>query len=357
MRSVRGKRMAAIGVTCGLALFVTACGEAPDSDSGNESVATDFKACMVTDTGGVEDRSFNASAWQGMTAAAEQQPAIEVDVKESSSEADYETNLVGFINEGCNLIVAVGGLMSEALTTVAADYPDQRFAIVDAYLPDSPNVYSMEFNAAQSSFLAGYLAAGTTETDKVATYGGLNIPPVTIFMDGFAEGVEYYNEVNDADVAVLGWNHETQDGSFADNFEDTAKGKSLTENFVSQGADVIFPVAGKTGMGTPAVTQTEEGLSTIWVDLDGCESAPEYCEEFLTTSEKNIPDAVSSAIIAARDGGPMDGHSVGTLDNGGVSLSPLRDDIDDELAAEIEEVKAGIVSGEITIESTVQPTE
>lgn len=349
--------MAAIGVTCGLALFVTACGEAPDSESDNEAVATDFKGCMVTDTGGVEDRSFNASAWQGMNAAAEAEPAVEVDVKESASEADYETNLVGFINEGCDIIVAVGGLMSEALSVVAADYPDQRFAIVDAYLPDSPNVFSMEFNTAQSSFLAGYLAAGTSQTGKVATYGGLNIPPVTIFMDGFAEGVEYYNEANDADVEVLGWNHETQDGSFTDSFEDTAAGKSLTENFVSQGADVIFPVAGKSGLGTPTVTQTDDALSTIWVDLDGCESAAEFCEEFLTTSEKNIPDAVSTAILEARDGGPMDGHTIGTLENGGVSLSPLRDDVDAELAGEIEEVKAAIISGEISIASEVQPTE
>ncbi|TQL76030.1 nucleoside-binding protein [Stackebrandtia endophytica] len=357
MRSMRGKRMAAIGVTCGLALFVTACGEAPDSDSGNEAVAKDFKACMVTDTGGVEDRSFNASAWQGMNAAVEAEPAVEVAVKESQTEADYETNLVGFINEGCDLIVAVGGLMGEALTTVATDYPDQRFAIVDANLSDLPNVYSMEFNAAQSSFLAGYLAAGTSETGKVATYGGLNIPPVTIFMDGFAEGVDYYNEKNDADVAVLGWNHKSQDGSFAESFEDAAKGKSLTENFVSQGADVIFPVAGKTGLGTPTVTQTDDSLSSIWVDLDGCESASEYCEEFLTTSEKNIPDAVSAAILSARDGGPKDGHSIGTLENGGVSLAALRADVDADLAAEIEEVKAAIIAGDITIESIAQPKE
>nr|WP_244615884.1 BMP family ABC transporter substrate-binding protein [Stackebrandtia albiflava] len=353
---MRGKRMAAIGVTGAVALFVAACGEAPDSaNEGGDAVAKDFKACMVTDTGGVEDRSFNASAWQGMNAAVEAEPAVEVHVKESGSEADYETNLTGFINEGCDLIVAVGGLMGEALTTVAADYPDQRFAIVDAYLPDSPNVFSMEFNTAQSSFLAGYLAAGHSKTGKVATYGGLKIPPVTIFMDGFAEGVAYYNETKDADVEVLGWNPETQNGSFADSFEDSGKGKSLTENFVSQGADIIFPVAGKTGMGTPTVTQGDDALDSIWVDLDGCESAAEYCEEFLTTSEKNIPDAVSEAILAARDGGPTDGHTVGTLENGGVSLSTLREDIDPELAAEIETVKEAIISGDIEIKSEVQP--
>lgn len=358
MRSMRGKRLAAVGVACGLALFVTACGEAPDASKDKEdSVAKDFKGCMVTDTGGVEDRSFNASAWQGMNAAVEAEPAIEVAVKESSTEADYETNLTGFINEGCDLIVAVGGLMGEALAKVAAENPDQRFAIVDAYLADSPNVFSMEFNTAQSSFQAGFLAAGTSKTGKVATYGGLKIPPVTIFMDGFYEGVQYYNEQNDADVEVLGWDPKTQEGSFADDFDDASKGKSLTETFVSQKADVIFPVAGKTGLGTPAVTQGDDALSAIWVDLDGCESASEYCDEFLSTSEKNIPDAVSAALISARDDGPKDGHTVGTLENDGVSLAPLHDSVPDELATQLDEVKAGIISGEIVIESKVQPKE
>lgn len=356
MRNMRGKRMAAIGVIGGLALVAAACGEAPEDNAAD--VEIDFKGCMVTDVGGIDDRSFNTSAWEGMNAAAEEQPSIEVEYKKSESDKDYEPNLKAFMKDDCDIIVAVGGLMYDATKAVAEANPDQQFAIIDANLADSANgnVISMEFNAAEPSFLAGYLAAATSETGKVATFGGAKIAPVTVFMDGFVEGVDEYNKAHDADVKVLGWNPETQEGSFTGDFQDMEEGKRQTENFVSQGADVIFPVAGGSGLGAPTVTKDDDSLSVIWVDIDGCKSAAEHCDQFLTTSEKNIADAVQQTLLDVRDGkADKGGRTVGTLENGGVSLAEYRDDIPQEVIDEIAEVQAKIVSGEITIKSAAQP--
>src|SRR5690606_5774630 len=152
-------------------------------------------------------------------------------------------------------------------------------------------------------FLAGYLAAGYSSSGVVATYGGLQIGPVTIFMDGFVDGVAHYNEVHGTDVKVLGWDKESQTGAFAESFEDQAAGRSLSDSFVAQGADVIMPVAGGTGLG-PAAAAAESGeYAVIWVDLDGCESVPQYCSVFLTTVVKNIPGAVKAAVLEAADAG------------------------------------------------------
>lgn len=354
MRNVRRNTLAAIGVIGGLALVATACGEAPDN-AGN--VDADFKGCMVTDVGGIDDRSFNTSAWEGMNDAKDKQPKIEVDYKKSETNKDYEPNLKAYVQDDCDIIVAVGGLMAEATNKIAEANPDQRFAIIDANLEDSKedNVFSMEFNAAQPSFLAGYLAAAESKTGKVATFGGDKIAPVTIFMDGFAEGVDYYNKAQGKKVKVLGWNPKTQEGSFTGDFQDTEEGKKQTENFTSQDADIIFPVAGQAGLGAPAVTKGDDKQSSIWVDIDGCKSAKEYCDEFLTTSEKNIADTVKKALIGARDGGDTGGRSVGTLENGGVSVADYRKDVPKDLQKEIKDIQEKIISGDIKIKSKAQP--
>ena len=352
---MRGKRTAAISVTCGLALFVAACGEAPQEDATEEK---DFKGCMVTDMGGLDDRSFNTSAWAGMQNAEKKDPSIQIVPKESKAQSDYETNLQDLIAQDCDLILAVGGLMTDALAVVAEENPDQQFAIVDSSLV-MDNVYAMEFNTAQSSFLAGYVAAGVSKTGKVATFGGLNIPSVTIFMDGYYEGVQYYNEENDTNVEVLGWDPnkgKEGEGVFAESFDDTGIGTEISRTFIDQGADVVFPVAGKTGVGAPTVTAEDPDLHSIWVDTDGRDSVPEYADEFLTTSVKNITGAVEDLLIAAASGKPLTGRSVGTLENEGVSVAEFNDAVNEELTEKVNAVKQKIIDGEIVIESKKQPT-
>lgn len=340
-------------------LVLAACGEAPEEED-DEAAAGDYRACMVTDVGGIDDRSFNESAWAGLQAAAEESPELADPVNVSSgAEADYVPNLTGYVEQDCDFILAVGGLMAEATAEVAEAHPDQQFGIVDASL-GLDNVYPMQFDTAQAAFLAGYLAAGYSSSGVVATYGGVNIAPVTIFMDGFADGVAHYNEANDADVQLLGWDKEAQTGAFTDDFEDQAAGRSLSDSFVAQGADVIMPVAGGAGLGTASAAADSGGeYVVVWVDVDGCESVPQYCSSFLTTVVKNIPDAVQSAVLdASQADGLAEGEFLGTLENEGVSLAPYHeyeDEISEELKTDIIDLQADIIDGTIEVESPAQP--
>jgi basic membrane protein A and related proteins len=360
LRSVRGMRIVSVFAVGGLALGAAACGEAPEDQPGGGNAAQKYTACMVTDVGGIDDRSFNTSAWKGIEAAATDNKNIDKKYVASTAEADYEPNLNGYVEQDCNFILAVGGLMGDATEKVAKAHADQTFGIVDAKLP-VPNVYPMQFDTAQAAFLAGYLAAGYSKTGKVGTYGGLKIPPVTIFMDGFVDGVAQYNQAKGKNVQVLGWNKQTQNGSFTNDFVKQDEGKKVSDTLVAQGADVIMPVAGGAGLGTAAAAQAAGGkYNVIWVDVDGCESAQQYCSTFLTTVVKNIPDAVKDAVIKGAGGEKLDSTAgfLGTLENNGVSLAPYHEfdsKIPAELKSEVEKLKADIIAGTIKVTSAAQP--
>jgi basic membrane protein A and related proteins len=362
LRPVRGKRIVAILAAGGLTLAAAACGKAPSSSpSGGTSAAAAYTACMVTDTGGIDDRSFNASAWAGMQAAKGAQSNVNPKYVASSAEADYEPNLRQFVTQKCNFTLAVGGLMSTATKKVAGENTSSQFAIVDSSIPGLSNVYPMQFATDEAAFLAGYLAAGYSKTGKVATFGGLKIPPVTVFMDGFADGVAYYNKQKSKTVQVLGWDKAKQNGTFAETFVDQNKGKAITNTFVAQGADVILPVAGGTGLGGGDVALASGGkVSVIWVDQDGCKSAEKYCSVFLTTVVKNISDAVQQAVVSGAQGKQLAATPgyLGTLQNNGVSLAPYNQfdgKIDAGLKSEVDKLKQDIVAGTVKVESVNAP--
>jgi basic membrane protein A and related proteins len=363
LRLARGMRLVGALAVGGLVLAAAGCGKPPASNNGggasSGAAGKSAHACMVTDTGGINDRSFNAAAWAGMQAAHTQNPNIKVDYVQSSAEADYQPNLTQFVQQKCDLIVAVGGLMGDATTKAAQANKNQKFAIVDAKIPES-NVFSMQFDTAQAAFLAGYLAAGVSKSGVVGTYGGLKIPPVTIFMDGFADGVAYFNKQKSKNVKVLGWDKAGQNGSFANSFTDQNAGKRLSDQFVAQGADVIMPVAGGTGLGSAAGAQQSGGkYSVIWVDQDGCNSASQFCSVFLSTVVKNMSDAVKDAVLKAADGSLQGGSgSIGTLQNNGVQLAPFHQmdaQVPADLKSELDKLKADIISGTVTVTSPAQP--
>lgn len=360
-------RLVGVLAVGGLVLAAGACGKPPaKSSSGASSAAsasgTKVHACMVTDTGGINDRSFNASAWAGLKAAGAQNGNITSEYTQSTSEADYTPNLNAYAQKSCDLILAVGGLMSDATKKAAQAYPSKKFAIIDSSIA-LPNVYSMQFDTAQAGFLAGYLAAGYSKTGKVATYGGLKIPPVTIFMDGFADGVAYYNKAKGKQVQVLGWSKATQNGSFVPGqnpFTDQNAGKQLSDAFVAQGADVILPVAGGTGLGTASAAQQSGGkFGVIWVDQDGCNSAPQYCSVFLSTVVKNISDTVRDALLKLAAGTLQGGSgSIGTLANNGVQLAPFHQfdgKVDATLKSELDQLKQDIIGGKVAVTSPSAP--
>jgi basic membrane protein A len=358
----RGIRLLGGVAVATLAVSLAACGSAPaKSSSAGASTASGKKieACMVTDTGGIDDKSFNQSAWAGLQAAQKANSNITPTYVASTAETDYQPNLQGFINHTppCDMILAVGGLMGSATDTVSKANPNKQFAIVD-YKSASPNVYSMQFDTAQAAYLAGYLAAGMSKTGKVGTYGGLKIPPVTIFMDGFVDGVAHYNQVHKTNVAALGWNKATQNGLFANSFTDQAKGKQLGQQLVSQGADIVMPVAGGTGLGTASDAQATGKYAVIWVDQDGCVSAAQYCSVFLTTVQKNIAAAVQGAAQKASAGTALTGGTIGTLANNGVQIAPYHDfasKVPQALQTEVNQLKQDIISGKVTVTSPSSP--
>ncbi|WP_203991611.1 BMP family lipoprotein [Micromonospora lutea] len=352
-------RIASIIAAGGLVLSAAACGEAPDEDNNAGSGGEQYTACMVTDVGGIDDKSFNASAWKGLEEAKAQNDNVNIKYVASKAEADYEPNLTQYVNQDCDFILAVGGLMSDATKKIAEANPDQQFGIVDAN-PGVANVYPMEFDTAQAGFLAGYVAAGMSESGKVGTYGGMKIPPVTIFMDGFVDGVAHYNQAKSANVQALGWNKETQNGSFTNDFIKQDEGKKVSDALVAQGADIIMPVAGGAGLGTTGAAKASGGkYNTIWVDVDGCESTPD-CSAIITTVVKNIPGAVKDAVLKAAGGEKLNAEEgfVGTLANDGVSLAPYHEfdsKVPAELKAEVDKLKADIAAGTVTVTSAAQP--
>jgi basic membrane protein A len=318
-----------------------------------------FAACMVLDTGGVDDKSFNESSWAGLQAANKADPNITISYVPSNSGNDYTPNLTAEANKKCDSIIAVGGLMGDNVKAVAAKFPSLHFAEVDAG-SSGPNVYGLQYNTAQGGFLGGYLAAGMTKTGKVATWGGLNIPPVTIYMDGFFEGVKYYNAQKSKNVQVLGWDEAKQKaGTFSGSFTDQTKGQSISQTLISQGADIIFPVAGGAGLGAGAAAKNSGGkVSVIWVDTDGCVSASQYCSVFLSSVTKNLTDSVTTYIKAAASGTFPTGSYVGTLQNNGTGLAPFHDfdsKVPADLKSELDQVKADIISGKIKLTSPSQP--
>ncbi|MBB2892544.1 BMP family ABC transporter substrate-binding protein [Flexivirga oryzae] len=374
MRSVM--KIAAVSAVAAMAL--AGCGSKPANDNtasnaasngtgsgagaGTSAAATGNKlsACMVLDTGGVDDKSFNENSWAGMQAANKENSNISIKYVPSNSGSDYTPNLTKYAQSGCDTVIAVGGLMGDALKKVAKQFPKTHFAEIDNGNQDAANIYGIEFNTAQGAFLAGYLAAGMTKTGTVGTWGGLAIPPVTIYMDGYWEGVQYYNKAKGKNVKVLGWNEKNQKGgTFSGSFTDQNKGKSITQAMVSQGADIVFPVAGASGLGAGAAAAASGGkLNLIWVDTDGCESAANYCKYFISSATKNLSGGVQAYLKKAAGGTFPTGNYVGTLKNNGVGIAPYHDfdsKVPAALKKEITQVKADIVSGKIKITSPSQP--
>jgi basic membrane protein A len=341
-----------------LALVAAACRQRPAAEQTTppeELPGAGMLACQVTDTGGIDDKSFNQTAYAGLQRG-ETELGVEIAFLESQAQTDYAPNIQSFIDQGCDIIVTVGFLLGDATSEAAKANPDQKFAIVDfAYDPPLDNVLGLIFQTNEAGFLAGYSAASYTKTGTIGTYGGINIGcAVTCFMDGFFAGAMYHNEQKGTNVEVLGWDPKKQDGLFTGDFEDQAKGRSVTEDLIGQGADVILPVAGPVGFGTTAaVEDSPEDDVVVWVDTDGCVSAAESCSLFLTSIMKNMHNAVFDAVSAVVDGSFAGGVYVGTLENDGVGIAPFHeyeDQISEETKAELDEIRQGIIDGSISAE-------
>ncbi|GAB4013130.1 BMP family lipoprotein [Nocardioides ultimimeridianus] len=370
----KSARLAAVAAVAGLAL--TACGSnngtATDGTSGATSTATggstdasqaaqypDFKACMVSDTGGFNDHSFNETALKGLTAAGSTY-GVKTTKLQSNADSDYAVNLKTEVKAGCDQITAVGFLMADATLAAAKANPKTDFAIIDNSYVDAngkpiklpANLKELTFATDQPSFLAGYLAAGTSHTGVVGTLGGLQIPTVTIFMDGFLAGVNQYNKDTGKSVKVVGWNGKS--GQFSNDFADTSKCKTIATTEIQQGADIVFPVAGGCGTGALDAAKAANDLG-IWVDTDGYESLdPTYHSMLLTSVVKRVDNATTAAVLDAASGKWNNDPYVGTLENQGVSLASFHDldaNVPADLKAKIADYQQKIIDGSYTVGS------
>jgi basic membrane protein A len=277
----------------------------------------------------------------------------------STSDSDYAPNINTFIADKCGIIITVGYDMGPATQTAAAKNPNQKFAIVDfTYSPAIKNVLALVYHTNQDGFLGGYLAAAMSTTGKVGTFGGQNIPTVTLYMDGWVAGVRYYDKLNHKHVVALGWTPSPKRAA-GSCFTSTTLGEQDTKTLIAQGADVIFPVAGGVGLGAAAAVKAAgAGYYMEWVDTDGCVSAPQYCSLFLTSVTKGIAPSVEAATLSAVKGTFHGGNYNGTLANNGVSLSPYHDfasKIPAPVTAELAKLKAGIIAGTISVDPDSYP--
>lgn len=351
------KSIIAVAGTAALALTLAACGAAPDSgsaESGDVEVVEGFKACMVSDAGGFDDQSFNQSGKEGLDKARDEL-GIEIKEVESQADSDYGPNIESLISDGCSLIIGVGFLLEPAITAAAQANPDLDFALIDSASAAEGGVENLQpllFNTAEAAFLAGYASAGMSESGKVATFGGLPIPSVQIFMDGFADGVAQYNEDNGTAVELLGWDKASQEGSFTGDFDNQNNGTTVTNGFIDQGADIVMPVAGPVGLGAASALQGSGG-TMVWVDSDGFNST-QYGDIILTSVMKQIGQAVFDSVKASAEGNFSADAYVGTLENGGVGLAPwhdFEDKVPAELVEKIKEYQDKIIADEYVVES------
>jgi basic membrane protein A and related proteins len=375
------KRLVALGAAS--AIFFAACGgtgattapasvapasvapssEAPSSGAPSASASasadySSYKACVAFDTGGLGDKGFNDLAKKGLEDA--KALGFQTAYSEAQGATDYAANIQRLIDEGCQSIVTVGFNQAQATVDAVKANTDLSFAQVDAVWdeatngPTPANFSGLDFQIDEAATLAGYLAAGFSESKIIGTYGGQQFPGVTRFMDGMYAGIKIYNDKKGTDVQLLGWDAAKQTGTFVggDNpWGDPAKGEQLAKTFLDQGADIVHPVAGATGNGT-IKAMLAAGKWAIGVDTDQAISLAEYAPAILTSAEKVIDVAVLETFKKNAGGDTGGENFVGTLANAGVRISPyheLDSKVPADLKAEVEQLSADIAAGTVKV--------
>ncbi len=345
-----------------VAVVGAACSKKSTTTSGANLPGTGKLICEVSDSGGFDDKSFNQTAHKGVTDAKSQLGVSSVFL-ESHTDQVYVPNVTACVGKKPALTVTVGFFLAPATAAAAKANPNLDFAIVDdCFDPNNPfcekegpfdNVQGLTFKTDQAAFLAGYLAAGMTKTGTVGTFGGANIPTVTIFMNGFAAGILKFNQDNGGHVKLLGWNPATQDGTFTGNFTNKDQGRTIAQQFINSGADIILPVAGPVGLGAAQAAKQAGNVMMIGVDTDQFVSAPEFGSLWLTSVAKHIDVAVLASIKDVVNGTFKGSSYIGTLANDGVGIAPFHDfdsKVPASLKSKLDDIKKGIIDGSISVD-------
>lgn len=367
--SIASRKLTLVGAAASVAvsaLLLAGCAAAPStstpstsssSSASSTAAASSYLPCVVGDTGGFADHSFNQLALGGVTEAASKLGTSYKKVQAVTSN-DYASSISSLIGEKCNIIVAPGFNFVATVKASATANPKVDYAMIDDNSINLPNVRDVVYETDQAAFLGGYAAAAYSKTGVIATWGGAEYPSVTIYMDGIYDGVQYYNQQHNAHVQVLGWNEKTQKGTFVGNFTSQTTAKQDTLNFLSQHADVIVPVAGSLYQGAAAAIQSSGSSAVlVGVDSDIFESDPTYGKYFLTSVLKNLQPTVATVVEQAASGSKFVNTTyIGTLKNGGVGLAPFHDfasKIPSTLSSELSTIQTGIINGTIKVASPV----
>ena len=315
-----------------IGLCVLSCGQGADK-TGHQKIA------MVLDVGGVNDQSFNQSAWEGLKALAKGDSSVKVNYFESKTQADYMPYLQNAIDDNAGLIWGVGDNLGPAVQEISALHQERKFAIIDFnFDPPLPNVTAIVFRVEEAAYLAGYLAARLTKTKKVGFIGGFETPVI----DGFEYGFRAGAHTADPTVRVF-----TQ---YTASYSDSDKGKSIAKAMAKEGIDILFPVTGDAGNGAIELAR-EQDLYIIGVDRDQSYLAP---KNIITSVLKRVDKATESISKEFLNGNFSTGTRVLGLIDHAVGLTPVNPDIvtDKALLGEITGLEHKIVSGEIKVPGT-----
>ncbi|MBE6012336.1 MAG: BMP family ABC transporter substrate-binding protein [Lachnospiraceae bacterium] len=311
--------------------------EAPASEGTDYS---NFSVGMITDTGGVNDQSFNQSAWEGLQAF-EQETGAKVSYRESEQEANYGPNIDSLVDADTDLIWGIGFMMGDAISNAATTNPDIKFAIVDNAYDETPaNLTAVVFRAQEPSFLVGYMAGMTTETNKVGFVGGIKGEVIDQFEFGYRAGVAYAAKELGKEIEVL--------VQYADSFGDDAKGKAIATSMYTNGADIVFHAAGNVGQGVIAAAKDMDKL-VIGVDRDQAYLAP---DNVMTSALKLVGAAMKDVSKRIADGEELGGQTLAYgIAEESAGIPPYEGStanlVDKEVYDKTMEIKDKIVSGDI----------
>ncbi|MEG2789591.1 MAG: BMP family ABC transporter substrate-binding protein [Romboutsia sp.] len=333
------KKLLSLGLVTILAGSMLVGCSSPSKDSEKAGKEDQLKVTMITDVGGVNDQSFNQSAWEGLQKA-EKDLGVKGNYIESKQESDYATNVETAIDQGADLVIGVGFKLEKAIGDAAKAYPDEKFALIDADFKGNPpaNVESIMFNAQESSYLVGLVAGKMTQSNKVGFVGGMEGPLIESFQVGYEAGVKAVKP--DAEVVV----------QYANNFADPAKGKSITNQMISNGVDIVFHAAGDTGNGVIEAAK-EAGKKAIGVDRDQNDVAP---ETVVTSAIKRVDVGVFNTVKSLVDG-TFKGGTVVTygLNEDGVGIAETtKEDVAPDIIEFVNQQGEKIKNGEIKVPAT-----
>lgn len=338
-----------------MALSAAGCAEKAESGGGATSAGATsaaggsaggkaLRAAVITDVGGVGDKSFNMMAWNGLQKA-QKELGYQVQLVESRTLADYEPNIRKMADQGYDVIITVGYALRDALEKAAPEYSGIKFVIVDDEVPNAANVQGLKFREEEGSFLVGALAGGMTKKDKVGFVGGMEIPLIKRFEAGYRAGVQTLKP--GAEVLV----------KYTKSWEDVAKGTELANIVFAQGADIIYHASGKCGLGViQAARERGPGFWAIGVDADqdylgtADPERPAPPSRVLTSMMKHVDEAVFLACQEVKEGHFSPGTRNLGLKEGGISMSPLtytKSDIPAELLQRIDALKQQIIDGKL----------